>query len=457
VLLGSDRTADDIDGVDASTYASTRNRSETPTGLATFLLDKIADTTDTNVSVVYRVGAEADRLNRPDSRGQIHAFDSRNVYGLSGWTTRGGRGGHEREDLAVETGDVPLRIDDEIVGHARWTLLPEGAPTNNMMPFRGRGHVVARYRDELMFRPNHGSAPKQLAPWGVIVPEVAARTRILIELNQTGPGWHVIQNPARSDLRAADGGTIPWEGFYDQFNDALPDLAAPIWLEMSRIRAAQPRNLDAERRLLSKLRRRIERTDREPEDMAAVDGSGPGSSGAGEPADAGTAQERDRSPNPWPAPTPRRRRPGLPIPEWISPEQWTSDFDYDEKRFAVVVRSGNEILIRYNLGHDIYVSQLEWFIDECSKSRSGRLRRLPRSEIAEAIKEAYHLDSAPRYLWGMRMDPNFREILDRPLSDPAAPCVMTVGAGGFNNVDQAIQADLEARAHGARATTTTTE
>ena len=123
----------------------------------------------------------------------------------------------------------------------------------------------------------------------------------------------------------------------------------------------------------------------------------------------------------------------------------------------MVVRSGNEILIRYNLGHDIYVSQLEWFIDECSKSRSGRLRRLPRSEIAEAIKEAYHLDSAPRYLWGMRMDPNFREILDRPLSDPTAPCVMTVGAGGFNNVDQAIQADLEARAHGARATTSTTE
>jgi hypothetical protein len=117
---------------------------------------------------------------------------------------------------------------------------------------------------------------------------------------------------------------------------------------------------------------------------------------------------------------------------------------------VVVERSGSDVVIRYNLDHDIYVSQVAWFTEECARSRSARIRRLPAPEIIDAIKEAYHLDSAPRYLWGMRMDPNFREVLDRPRSEPNAPCVMTIGAGGFNNVDQVIQADLEARAHGQR-------
>ncbi len=336
-----------------------------------------------------------------------------------------------------------------------------------------------------MFRPNYGSPPKQLAPWGVIVPEVAGRTRIVVELAQMGPGWHVIQTPARSDLRAADGGSIPWEAFYDQFNDALPDLAAPIWHEMSRIRAAQPRNLDAERRLLSKLRRRIERTDREPEDIAAIDSDATGSAGDGPAAEAGTAEHHERTENSWPAPSskpgsvpgdapasqpvveadgagtsgtsPRRRRPGLPIPEWISAERWTGEFEYDERRFVVVVRSGSDVVIRFNLGHEIYLRQVEWFVEECSKSRSGRVRRLPRSEIAEAIQEAYHLDSAPRYLWGMKMDPNFPAVLELPQEDPNAPCVMTVGAGGFNNVDHVIHADLIARAGGVRTTDSHTE
>ena len=51
-------------------------------------------------------------------------------------------------------------------------------------------------------------------------------------------------------------------------------------------------------------------------------------------------------------------------------------------------------------------------------------------------------------------NPNFREVLDRPRSDPNEPCVMTIGASGFNNVDQVIQADLEARASGLRTTET---
>jgi hypothetical protein len=478
VLLGSDEYADDLDGVDNSQYARSRGRAETPTGLATFLLDKIADTEGTNVSVVFKVGAEPDRLTRTDSTGTEQAFDSRTIHGLPGWTTRAGSGTRDRVELPCESGSIPLYIDDEQVGEAKWTLLPDGAPRNNLMPFRGEGHVVARYRDELMFRPNAGSPARQLAPWGVIVPEVAKRTRIIVELNQRGEGWHVIQNPARSDLRAADGAAIPWESFHEQFNDAMEELAAPIWTEMARIRAAQPRNLEAERRLLAKLRRRIDRNDREPEDMAVTNPGGDGSAGSGQPAEAGTGHEHNDGPSNWPPPsteagplpgdapatTPvteaegsgehavarRRRRPGLPTPEWVSGEVWSEEYEYDPRRLVVVERSGNDVVIRYNLDHDIYVSQVAWFTEECARSRSPRIRRLPAPEIVAAVKEAYHLDSAPRYLWGMRMDPNFREVLDRPRSDPNAPCVMTIGAGGFNNVDQVIQADLEARAHGQR-------
>ncbi len=477
-LLGSDLFVDDLDGVDNSSYARSRNRVETTTGLATFLLDKIAQTSGTNVSVVYRVGAEPDRLTRIDSTGREQAFDSRTIYGLEGWTTRSGRGGQQRVDLALESGSVPLVIDGRPVGVATWTLLPEGTARNNMMPYRGVGHVAARYRDELMPRPNSGSAVKQLAPWGVIVREVAERTRVIVELNQSGPGWHVIQNPARSDLRAADGSPIPWESFHDQFNDALEELAAPIWNEMARIRAARPRNVEAERRLLTKLRRRIHRDDRDAETMSAVDPSAPGEHAAGQPADAGTAHLHEGNPTPWPPPAPtpgpipgespmstgvveaegaggqatvpRRRRPGLPLPEWVQGEVWMEQYEYDLARFVVVERSGNDVVIRYNQDHDIFVSQVSWFTQECAQSRSPRVRRLPAGEIVDAIKEAYHLDSAPRYLWGMRMDPNFREVLDRPRTDPTAPCVMTIGAGGFNNVDQVIQADLEARAHGTR-------
>ncbi len=116
VLLGTDRNVDDLDGVDCSEYTSTRGRSETPTGLATFLLDKIADTTDTSVSVVYQVGAGADRLNRPDSNGKVHAFDSRNIYGLAGWTTK-----------AAE-GDTSVRISpcSQVPSHCSSTAKPWG-------------------------------------------------------------------------------------------------------------------------------------------------------------------------------------------------------------------------------------------------------------------------------------------------------------------------------------------
>lgn len=473
VLLGNDRSADDLDGVDNSQYARSRNRTESPTGLATFLLDKIAETEGTNVSVVYRVGTATERLTRRDSAGGEQAFDSRSIYGLRGWTTRGA--GSSRGEVGHDSGAIPLHIDGEHVGDALWALLPEGTPKNNMMPFRGAGHVAARYRDELMLRPNAGSAPRQLAPWGIIVPSVADRTRIVVQLHQSGPGWHVIQNPARSDLRAADGGAIPWESFHDQFNDSMEELASPIWNEMARIRASRPRNLEAERRLLEKLRRRINRADRDSEDVEVVS-SDAGESGAGLPTDSGTGRDRAQNESNWPPPSPdsgpvagdspesapaveahgegaqqsarRRRRPGLPTPEWVSGQEWTNDHGYRTDRFIVVERSGSDIVIRYNLDHEIYQSQVDWFTAECSRSRSPRMRRLPTAEIADAIREAYHLDSAPRYLWGMRSNPNFPEVLGLPDADPDAPCVMTIGAGGFNNVDHAIQADLETRASG---------
>src|SRR5262249_10642453 len=160
----------------------------------------------------------------------------------------------------------------------------------------------------------------------------------------------------RSDLRAADGSPIPWESFHDQFNDALEEPAAPIWNEMARIRAARPRNLEAERRLLAKLRRRIDRVDRDAEDMSAIEPGRNGDHGAGQQANAGTGHEHQGDPTPWPPPAPdtgplpgespkstgvveadgsgqhaavqRRRRPGLPTPEWVHGETWTEDYEY---------------------------------------------------------------------------------------------------------------------------------
>jgi hypothetical protein len=479
-LLGQDTFVDDLDGVDNSAYARSRGRVETPTALTNYLLDKVATTGSTTVSVVYPVGEyTGNRLLRVDSAGGEHGYDSRNIYGLDGWTTKGLAGGARRAAIPARSGVVPLTLSGVEVGNVEWTMLDADPGRTAFAPYQGLGHVAARYRDELMFRPNRGSAPKQLSHWGIIIPEVANRVRLIVNLDQIGPGWHIIQDPARADIRAADGSGIPWETFQDQFNDQMEELAAPIWDEMARIRAERPRNLEAERRLLDKLRRKLSRPNRDPESVDTSDarrGDPDVTAGVGDEIDAGIGGYGNGDPNPHqplrnprpgaandtepvheadgPGDTPvrtRPRRPGLPIPEWVHGDAWVDAHDYDPSRFVVVVRSGSDVIIRYNEDHEVYTTQVAWFTQWCAEHRNRRLRRLPAAEVIESVKEAYHLDSAPRYLWGMRSNRSFRDVLDKAETDPQL-CVMTIGAGGFNNVDQAIATDLAQRASATRPT-----
>jgi hypothetical protein len=184
----------------------------------------------------------------------VYDYDSRHIYGLEGWVTEGQR----RTPIGHKTGAIPLLVNGNPVGQTRWTLLDKDAG-RSFAPFHGKGHVRARYRGELMpVPPINGYALQQLMPWGVIEPEVADRVRIIVELDQTGPGCHVRQDSSRARLRAADDSPIPWESFQDQFNTLGDTLAAPIWEAMDHARKARPRITEAERRLMTKLAAKLQ-------------------------------------------------------------------------------------------------------------------------------------------------------------------------------------------------------
>ena len=171
------------------------------------------------------------------------------------------------------------------------------------MPFRGEGHVVARYRDEL------DVSSERRQPCVAACSMGCHRSR----------GCEAHSDHRRAQSNAVRAGTssrtqrVPTSGGR-RCRNSVGIVSRAVQRHYGGTRRA---DLDrdgqdscssttqsrSERRLLAKLRRRIDRNDREPEDMAVTDPGGNGSAGSGQPADAGTGHEHNDGPSTWPPPS----------------------------------------------------------------------------------------------------------------------------------------------------------
>jgi hypothetical protein len=106
-----------------------------------------------------------------------------------------------------------------------------------------------------------------------------------------------------------------------------------------------------------------------------------------------------------------------------------------------LTKIGGEYELWFNEGHGLYVDQRDFYTKWASE-KSVAMRRLTVEEIEQAIKQAYELDTIGRVFATMkRLTPGktLRMLEDNVLA-------LTVGAEGYQNVDQSITTDLGGRA-----------
>jgi hypothetical protein len=138
---------------------------------------------------------------------------------------------------------------------------------------------------------------------------------------------------------------------------------------------------------------------------------------------------------------------------WLSPEEWAdeavahvTESSLVDNVFVLFVDDGAETTLWFNSGHAIYRDQVAFYVSEWLASKRGAIGRLKAEEVVEAIKVAYWLDSAGRVYAAIKHQ-GLREV-KRAIEHDSM--LLTYGADGFVNVDQAIQTDLGGRASGSR-------
>jgi hypothetical protein len=458
VLLGQDPFVDDLDGVDPGNEAVGRH-AETPTALANALLDRVAKVRG-QVTVVYRVGATdtKGRLVREDSNGKDHVFDSRNIYGAEGWLLSGQKqkvAKHQTGMWSSSTGEFDIE----------WTILDEVPKARvSFKPYGGMGHVVARYRDEFMDVTDKEHR-RRLALWGISYREVSDRVSLRILPKTTGPGYHLRQGGAsRSLLVGSDGEPVPWEDWADEFASDLPES---IKAALKEVKVKHRTSDEAIKRLMERIKTRMSGANRGASVETAVPdpkgqkGKGPVSDvGFGTRTGANTPGSEAADPSTPSAgmantstrgtghrPVVRRSIQKPPEAIWFKPEEWvvqTEDlFDGTDPStvFVHLVKNGDEYELWFNEGHGLFIDQRDYYTRWASE-KSAAMRRLPVEEIEQAVKQAYELDTIGRVFATMkRLKPSrtMRMFDENQLA-------LTVGAEGYQNVDQSITTDLGGRA-----------
>lgn len=460
VLLGRDLFADDLDGVDPGNEAIGRS-AETATALANALLDRIARIRG-QVTVLYRVGTTETkgRLTRMSSDGTEYVYDSRNIYGAEGWLLEG-----QRQKPAKHVSGVWSSTTGEF--DVEWTLLDKATPQAiAFRPFKGLGHVVARYRDEFMDVTDKDHR-RRLALWGVSYREVSDRLSLRIIPKTTGPGYHLRQGGAsRSLLIGSDGQPVPWDDWAEEFSNDLPE---PIKAALAAVKIQHRTSDEAIKRLMERIRTRMNganrgaATETAEKDPKGNVGSGPvtevgfgtlggGTKGNGRP-------ERDpKNPRSGTAatvnpagtghrPVVRRSIQKPPEARWFKPDEWEAQtaglFDGVDPAtiFVYLTKSGDEYELWFNEGHGLFIDQRQYYTRWASE-KGAALRRLPVEEIEQAVRQAYELDTIGRVFATMKRlkpGPTMRMFDDNLLA-------LTVGAEGYQNVDQSITTDLGGRA-----------
>jgi hypothetical protein len=109
--------------------------------------------------------------------------------------------------------------------------------------------------------------------------------------------------------------------------------------------------------------------------------------------------------------------------------------------FVYLTKNGDEYELWFNEGHGLYVDQRDYYTRWASE-KSPAMRRLSVEEIEQAVRQAYELDTIGRVFATMkRLSPGktMRMLDENQLA-------LTVGAEGYQNVDQTITTDLGGRA-----------
>lgn len=458
-FLGGNPLIDDINGVDESRF---RKGAEAPTGIATFLLDNVARTLG-EVTVLYPLSSATagTYLDRHDADGRQHAFESRSIQGLVTWETTGVAGSRTRKPIpgthkgTWRSEDGRLEID--------WTLLPEPIP-RSMAPYRGEGHIVVRYRDDLHpFSPSK-TTPDKFEVWGVSEVSVWKRLRLVLrptaDPRALDDGWHVRQNPSRSGVVAYDGTEVYWRNWADEFAENMPD---PIDSALKSVAHRKPDYAKRKRELLERLVARDmaklaagtrdlagnplpgdagavgEGQETESERRERHDDESPGSGGADEGGQTREPGRRRRKASEGATHTRTRRKQysDLPDPVFLEKEEWESQ-GYEHLHFVRLVMTGSSLELRFNKHHELYREQLAYFRHWRDNARKGSpLHRVKDEVIEEAVQMAYWSDAASRYYSALRrLGASDKFKVDELRDDPI---YLTIGAEGYQNVDSAVK------------------
>jgi hypothetical protein len=259
---------------------------------------------------------------------------------------------------------------------------------------------------------------------------------------------------------------VPWDDWAEEFATNLPE---PIKAALQQVKIAHRTSDEAIKRLMERIRTRMSGANRGAAIETAIAdasekmGSGPmAEAGFGALKSAAVNPETDsgadpRNPSPRAAaisaigtghrPVVRRSIQKPPEAVWFKPDEWALQTEglFNEADsntvFVYLTKNGDEYELWFNEGHGLYVDQRDYYTRWASE-KSPAMRRLSVEEIEQAVRQAYELDTIGRVFATMkRLSPGktMRMLDENQLA-------LTVGAEGYQNVDQTITTDLGGRA-----------
>jgi hypothetical protein len=457
-----------------------REKNETDVGAADamrdriFSVDNLTDGTRMHISVAYLTPPNEAGGGRTmvDSNGGKVRLDTRVIKGHAEWTAR--------------TGDSGVVTVDELGTLAHWHLLPYSTdPSNRRLPFGGRGHIVARYKNESMILAAAPYSPvvPAMRAWGVSLADVADRLSLVIVPPDTGP-WHVHQNPARSGLIVNDGSPLPVAQWAEAFVanmpkpilDANKDAAARVASKSASVKLSTGDRLRS--RLGSRIKWVIATRKHKPgmgvlgqstrvgtdyddglvaydEIVAVGDRDEQGVEGLAAETRSGRKRRTRRDPHTHATVTEdelqkrRRLRQGpaaghevatkpTPIPEPVPvmPKVWDTQ-GKDPEHFASWDSAMG--LVYFNTGHPLVREQVNYYSGEWLAMRPKLASKITQADVSEEVMQAYYrvtigciYHCASRY--------GVKGAIAK-LTDEA----LTIAAHGFENVDTIITTALGSR------------
>ncbi|MGE2816449.1 hypothetical protein ACQI5H_15120 [Mycobacterium heidelbergense] len=406
-----------------------------------------------------------------------YRLDSRTIQGHGAWTDRPSVSG-------------TVVVDDDLRVGVKWTLLPFPVkPDDRRLPYGGKGHVIARYKNEAMVLAAPGGDYPDLAPmmrlFGVQLGDVYNRLCLEI-VGPTDPGndpanprLHLHQDPTRSKLVLSNGKELPLAQWGERFIERMPQAILDAnKAARERISSANKINLTTADRLTARWRSRINaviQSRRRKAGTGVLGHSGapgadyldgmlntaetvpsgdPSSTGVEGVTSGGTARRRSkprkksakrRAPHVTPTGTSnvRRRTPAsekatevqprpapVPEPAPLKEADWIRQ-EFDPNNFASWDAASG--VVYFNLGHPILCNQNAYFTGEWLEQNIRYRRRVQAEDVRDAILQAYEEDTIGRIM---------HVVAERGLiksKEQLTDEVLTIGAHGFENVEAKIE------------------